>query len=546
VDRVDERNLFQIWQGIYASIVTELGKDADVVNGFFKIVDPMFEQIFSLEQNRLDSSQGELLIKNLEQLKVFLKVNQCTAILHAVVAFNAVVQQKIKEIATTATSSTALSVPMSQGYHSLFDVPVEVITTRVMSYLQRSDIESLVRTCKTFFHSNPQRQVIRDNVVARKVFTGRGRSFVVNEQGDVFAFGANAHGELGLGHRNSVRTPQQVQLPEGKKIQDIAVATKGSLFLFTDGTLYVCGLPAWQPVVRFYSKMAEFSSDLLRGKAIKAIAAHEDAVLILCADNTLFAAGCAALSNKQLQQIAVPQGGSIQSLAIGANHMMVLGSSGHAYALGYNHVGQLGIGCASNEIERQFKLVILPGAVQVKAIAVGARHSMLLAADNTLYTCGANDTGQRGVPMPSSPDRVGFFAKVSSVPLHAGKQPKAIVIAGNSNFVIYTDGTLCVFGECRSTLGKTHTNVVSPTIVQLGAGERVQDLAAVSSHVLFADTKGVIRASGLNHEQHFGAGLDGWLDKPAVIVLPEVKPAEAQPADSADAAPPKSDNCVVM
>jgi len=548
MDRSEEQTLFQIWQELYSGIMANLEARGESVDDFLEIVSRIPDQILSLEQNQRDSSQGALLIERLAQLKEFLRVNQHTGTLHALANFNAAVQQKLQETtAATATSSTALSVPMSQGYHSLFDVPVEVITTRVMSYLRRSDIESLVRTCKTFFHSNPQRQVIRDSVIERKVFTGLGHSFVITEWGDVFAFGANAHGELGLGHRNSVRTIKQVQLPEGKKIQDIAVATKASLFLFTDGSLYICGQPAWLGMVNSPAVMTEYFSDLLQGKSVKAIAAYEDAVLVLCADNTLFVGG---YGNSQLQQIIAPQGEIIKSLAIGANYMMVLCRSGRVYAMGSYHFARLQIGYASPAVEDRFKPVILPEEIQITAIAVGSSHSMLLAANNTLYTFGANDCGQRGVT--NTLDEADLYAKASSVPLHDGKQPKAIMTAGNSNFVIYTDGTLCVFGDCRSTLGQDHTNVVSPTVVPLGETVRVHDLAAGGSHVLFSDTKGVIRGSGLNQNLcSIAVTTGGWLDKPTVIALPGDKPADlADAAPSKPAlpkpAPPKSDNCSVM
>ncbi|EGC39646.1 hypothetical protein DICPUDRAFT_147589 [Dictyostelium purpureum] len=80
-----------------------------------------------------------------------------------------------------------------------------------------------------------------EKVKISKVFCGYDSSFLLSARGNVYAFGSNEVGSLGLGgdHIGRVVTPTKVKLPE--KIQQISSGSSHTLFLGNSGNVYGCG-----------------------------------------------------------------------------------------------------------------------------------------------------------------------------------------------------------------------------------------------------------------------------------------------------------------
>ncbi len=66
------------------------------------------------------------------------------------------------------------------------------------------------------------------------------------------------------------------------------------------------------------------------------------------------------------------------------------------YAWGRNEEGQLGLG--DTAMRRTPTIVDALWALPVQQLAAGDRHSAALTSNGFLFTCGANDRGQLGLP----------------------------------------------------------------------------------------------------------------------------------------------------
>ncbi|XP_040562648.1 RCC1 domain-containing protein 1 isoform X2 [Gallus gallus] len=93
---------------------------------------------------------------------------------------------------------------------------------------------------------------------------------------------------------------------------------------------------------------------------------------------------------------ALPGALPLRALALGHEHFVGLGAAGEVYGWGGGRHGQLGHG--SLESEQQPRLVEALGGVPMRAVAAGGWHSACVSDGGDLYVWGWNESGQLGLP----------------------------------------------------------------------------------------------------------------------------------------------------
>uniref|UniRef100_A0A669PYK4 RCC1 domain containing 1 n=1 Tax=Phasianus colchicus TaxID=9054 RepID=A0A669PYK4_PHACC len=93
---------------------------------------------------------------------------------------------------------------------------------------------------------------------------------------------------------------------------------------------------------------------------------------------------------------ALPGALRLRALALGHEHVVGLGAAGEVYGWGGGRHGQLGHG--SLESEQQPRLVEALGGVPMRAVAAGGWHSACVSDGGDLYMWGWNESGQLGLP----------------------------------------------------------------------------------------------------------------------------------------------------
>ncbi len=284
---------------------------------------------------------------------------------------------------------------------------------------------------------------------------GDTHSLALLEDGSVWAWGRNDHGQLGDGTFVDRQVPVRVGVFETTVV---AVAAGGahSLALLEDGSVWAWG-------------------DNRRGQANAGDgfdAGYEAYPLPVPARDTSDVAFTDAVA-----------------IAAGKHHSALLTNAGQVRVWGSNARGQLG---DTNISEAARSATASLPVVTIQAIAAGAEHTLALATDNSAWGWGASDRGQLG-SVVSEPDQrtpidIGFVSGV--VGLGAGQDHTLLVL---------DDGN--VGGLGANTFGQLGDGSLQTPIAQPTRPPRLLNVRAADGgwlHSLALQANGEVWAWGSN------------------------------------------------
>lgn len=164
-----------------------------------------------------------------------------------------------------------------------------------------------------------------------KVYSGGYHTFAVTSNNEVYSFGLNNYGQLGLGDEIDHEQPEEIELPEGFVVKEIGVGEHHTIILGENGDTYAFG--------------------------------RNDSYQLGLGDNKPYNKPTLIESLKNLKSISC---GSAFSLGVTKDEDLM--------AWGYGECGQLG---NSGEDEEKPTVIDLKGRKVIKAEA-GGQHSVLL------------------------------------------------------------------------------------------------------------------------------------------------------------------------
>eukprot|EP00798_Chlamydomonas_sp_ICE-L_P013989 gene13989-biopygen23081 len=200
--------------------------------------------------------------------------------------------------------------------------------------------------------------------------------------GELFVYGRNNYGQLGLGHTsNTITVPTKV--PGINNASLVACGEGFTLCVRTDGTAISTGLND--------NGQSDANGQLGRG-----------------------ASSANVVINSNIVPMLMPDGSNVPALSISAGgyHSAVLLKNGSAYlcgktirdnvlGVGRNDRGQLGQGNKTSPVTSVVQVLAGGGAALKNGlsveIAAGFNHSALIKNDSTIFVFGANDKGQLGL-----------------------------------------------------------------------------------------------------------------------------------------------------
>ncbi|XP_006900082.1 PREDICTED: probable E3 ubiquitin-protein ligase HERC6 [Elephantulus edwardii] len=187
---------------------------------------------------------------------------------------------------------------------------------------------------------------------------GKEHSLVVCHKGRVFAWGAGAEGQLGIGEFKEINfTPKKVTTLTDKKIIQVSCGHYHSLALSQDGEVF-----SW-------------------GK-------NSDGQLGL---------GKGFTSQSRPQRVQSLEGIPLMQVAAGGAHSFALSFSGSSFGWGSNNAGQLALS-GKNALALLYRPHSV-GALKtlgVVHISCGSEHTAVLTQDGKVFTFGDNRSGQLG------------------------------------------------------------------------------------------------------------------------------------------------------
>ena len=229
------------------------------------------------------------------------------------------------------------------------------------------------------------------------------------------------------------------------------------------------------------------------------------------------------------ENASVGSGGSgwdpsdIKMIAGGADHTLLLKNDGTVWAWGTNGNGQLGDGTnADKNIPVQVKgtggAEFLTG---VTAIDAGNSHSLALKSDGTVWAWGSGGNGQTGDGtntdrnIPVQVKGTGGSGHLANV--------KEIAAGGYHSVALKNDGTVWIWGRnAEGQLGDgTETNRNTPVQVKSADGSDhiagVKDIAAGQYHTLALTNDGEVWAWGYNTSGQLGDGTNTNKNMPVQV-----------------------------
>eukprot|EP00298_Acanthocystis_sp_HF-20_P013103 c20209_g1_i1.p1 GENE.c20209_g1_i1~~c20209_g1_i1.p1 ORF type:complete len:493 (+),score=195.51 c20209_g1_i1:38-1516(+) len=257
-----------------------------------------------------------------------------------------------------------------------------------------------------------------------KVAAGGTHSLILTNDGDVYSFGNNAHGQLCNGNQGGSQTlPAKIKnLPP---IGSIAAGWGQTILLADDGSVYVCGRNADGELGLgdTVNRLTPVKNPFLSGGID--IACGSKHSLVLTSNSQVFSFGSNSHGQlcRQANNLTIPTqiqfAGTAFSVSGGMFHsaFVVMPRSGsysnkNAVVCGQNLYGQLGTNL-KNDLFVPYPISAI--STSVRKVVVGNYHTVVLTDHHEVFAFGRNYDGQLGngdyedssvleyIPFPSTP-----------------------------------------------------------------------------------------------------------------------------------------------
>ncbi|WP_164013759.1 RCC1 domain-containing protein [Pyxidicoccus trucidator] len=331
---------------------------------------------------------------------------------------------------------------------------------------------------------------------------GGTHSLALDTTGIVRAWGSNAYGQLGGGTSTQSASPVQVSGLSG--VTAISAGTHHSLALREDGTVWAWGRNQVGQLGDGTQTQRDTPVQVSGLSGVTAISAGTEHSLALREDGTVWVWGTdgyGQLGNGAEGPLwsftPVPVTGltGITAISAGFGHSLAVRDDGTLWAWGLDGAGQIGDGApASFGVEAPVQVSGLTGVLAADA---GGGHSMALRGDGTVWAWGSNDTGQLGDAVP---------AGVHPAPVQVSGLTRVTAISAGiaHNLALLEDGTVPGWGDNSGGMlgnGRT-TNRFTPVPVALLTD--VTRLAAGDHHTVALRDDGTVWAWGSNTASQVG------------------------------------------
>lgn len=325
-------------------------------------------------------------------------------------------------------------------------------------------------------------------------------ALVADDEGSVFAAGANNSGEVSSQREDEVVKPSKVEeFPVGVRVASVAAGLSFSACVTFSGQVLAWGLNDQGQIsaVDDVVKAPRLVRGGLQGRRVSQVSCGDAFVVARTELYEVYVWGsgqaCCEETNVFAPKLLTELVG-ITAVAAGAAHAVAVSASGRAYAWGRDKYGQCG-----SEDEAVTRPSLIQGLASVTAIAAGRAHSLFVLEGRRIVGLGRDHCGQISGSPRGEPVRHPLEAPV----VMNDSDVIVAVAAGDSHSLVASSGGLWAFGSNKAgalgsadpeaTYARVQVDCCDTTVVAL-------DAAGDSSMAVLAD-------NGLRREHSLARAL---------------------------------------
>jgi alpha-tubulin suppressor-like RCC1 family protein len=240
----------------------------------------------------------------------------------------------------------------------------------------------------TFAVSSERQPLLLDLPPVKFIAAGFAHSLAVDNQGRLWGWGQNDHGQLGLGDGLTRLLPTQSKNISG--LIALAAGWNHSLAIRSDGRVLAWGVNSQNQLGLSGSADLSTPAEVPNLPAMQAVAAGAAYSLALARDGQVWAWGQGNFTSAAPAPIMGLD--QVKQVESGSNHILALREDGTVWSLGENDRGQLGLG---DQVPRAIPAQV-QGLPSIVDIGCGDGFSMAQDADGVIYAWGDNASSQLG------------------------------------------------------------------------------------------------------------------------------------------------------
>ena len=252
-----------------------------------------------------------------------------------------------------------------------------------------------------------------------KVYDGFGSYYIINTNGEIYAWGDNQFGQLGIGNKENQINP--VKISGLTNIEKIYIED-GSTFAKTkNGEVYAWGFNYFGQL-GIGNEQNQSTPVKINGMVkVEELYIGGSSNFAKTNDGEIYAWGVnwdgeLGIGNEQNQSTPVKIAGliDIEELYIGGTRNFAKNKNGEIYAWGNNQDGQLGIG----NTENQSLPVKINGLSDIEKLYIGGSSNFAKNKNGEIYAWGNNQDGQLGIgntENQNTPIKVDGLSDVSEI-----------------------------------------------------------------------------------------------------------------------------------
>lgn len=242
-------------------------------------------------------------------------------------------------------------------------------------------------------------------IPVRMVAAGDTHTLVTTQAGELFAFGRNQNGQLGLGSTDDQLSPQLVSALQGQQVISVATGAEHSVATTSTGEVWAWGWGRYGNLGNGHQEDRHLPTRVLGLDGVHIVHAncgwrHS---VVVSGTGQIYTFGWSKYgqlghgdNGDRLTPAMVEalQDRNIVCVAGGWRHTVAADDKGNLYAWGWNKFGQLGLGDLDDR-NAPTPITKMSG-MRTRLLACGWRHTLAVTETGQVYTWGRGVSGQLG------------------------------------------------------------------------------------------------------------------------------------------------------